>query len=91
MNMMVAFARPRHGDDGIAPHDYDAGARNIAMIELKSGDCRWPVNAAAPGEQHLFCGQPALLSIYCPHHCRRAGSGYLAAQTGDVRRAMKSA
>lgn len=39
--------------------------------------CRWPVNAAAPGEQHLFCGEPSDLGrSYCSEHCQRAGAGY---------------
>lgn len=81
--------KPRHVDDGIAPSVYDACARHLPMMALEAGECRWPVNTAAHAEQHLFCGKPALLSSYCPHHCRRAGSGYLAQQTHDVRSALK--
>lgn len=84
-----AAPKPRHVDDGIAPHVYDDTSRHVALLALKDGDCRWPVNGAGRGESHLFCGQPSGLSSYCPHHCRRAGSGYLAAQTSTVRSVLK--
>lgn len=39
--------------------------------------CRWPVNAAEVGEQHLFCNEPSEIGRpYCFHHCQRAGAGY---------------
>ena len=28
------------------------------IYDLEEGECRWPVNDAAPGEEHLFCGLP---------------------------------
>jgi hypothetical protein len=33
--------------------------RFITLMELKRGECKWPVNDAARGELHLFCGTPA--------------------------------
>lgn len=78
--------KPRSIDDGIAPHVYDSlTSRHVPISALTDGECRWPVNDAAPGAKHLFCGQPAGLSSYCEHHCRRAGSGYRAEQTATVR------
>lgn len=41
----------------------------LPIGELRLNQCRWPVNDAAPGETHLFCGlatQPA--KSYCAHH-----------------------
>ncbi|MER8540282.1 hypothetical protein NKH17_12585 [Mesorhizobium sp. M1334] len=68
------FAPPaRRPVDGLKPHAYDAAARHIPLEELRHGECRWPVNNAAQGEKHLFCGKAASLSSYCPHHALRAG------------------
>lgn len=55
------------------PEEYDRQSRRIELTELKSGDCRWPVNDAAPREIHLFCGHPVDAgSSYCLHHRLRA-------------------
>lgn len=41
-------------------------ARNLTLVELEKGDCRYPVTADHP---MLFCGQPkADGSSYCAHH-----------------------
>lgn len=48
--------------------------RSIPMMELRAMECRWPVNDAAVGEQHLFCGNKADGS-YCPGHAP-LGVGY---------------
>lgn len=40
------------------------------LMMLGARQCRWPVNDAAVGELHLFCGEKAEGS-YCPHHARR--------------------
>ncbi|RWC29819.1 MAG: hypothetical protein EOS70_23290 [Mesorhizobium sp.] len=73
----VVVVRPRPVDDGIAPDVYDAASRHVPLESLKPRECRWPVNNAAQGEQHLFCGQATDDErSYCPHHCRRAvGAG----------------
>lgn len=43
--------------------------RFIPLMELKRGECKWPVNDAARGETHLFCGNPAELDKpYCRIH-----------------------
>lgn len=42
------------------------------LAALGYGMCRWPVNDAAKGEPHLFCGAPSDGS-YCPYH-RRMGT-----------------
>lgn len=54
---------------------YDAAARRVPLWELGSRDCRWPVNDAAVGETHLFCGHEAVDgSSYCAHHKARSVS-----------------
>lgn len=57
------------------PHVYDATSRHLPLAELKGGECRFPVNNAAPGEAHLFCGAPAADGPYCVHHAARAYAG----------------
>lgn len=55
------------------PHAYDAASRHVPLVDLRSGDCRFPVNNAALGEAHLFCGlQAAPDAPYCAHHAARA-------------------
>ena len=41
--------------------------RTVPMLDLGANECRWPVNDAARGELHLFCGNPAS-GPYCPGH-----------------------
>ena len=41
------------------------------ILQLEAGQCRWPVNDAAPDELHLFCGLPSQGS-YCDHHAARS-------------------
>lgn len=52
---------------------YDAASRRLPLPDLDWGDCRFPVNEAARGETHLFCGRPALSDKvrYCAHHAAR--------------------
>lgn len=46
---------------------------NLTLTELGPRNCRWPVNDAAIGEDHLFCGKEAEeCQPYCTHHARRA-------------------
>lgn len=43
------------------------------LSEIKANECKWPVNDAVEGEQHLFCGHPVKASQpYCAAHCDRA-------------------
>ncbi|MFP1634105.1 GcrA family cell cycle regulator [Zhengella sp. ZM62] len=51
-------------------HEYDATALNVSMTELKPGMCKWPVNNAAKGDPHLFCGHETEKpgSSWCKHH-----------------------
>lgn len=45
--------------------------RRVPLIELKRGDCHWPVSPhnAAP-DQHLFCGAGTRRGErWCPYHC----------------------
>lgn len=56
------------------PKRVDAAAKTLA--DLAWSECRWPVNDAAPGEQHLFCAAPRGNGPYCPFHARQAGAGY---------------
>jgi GcrA cell cycle regulator len=53
--------------------DYDANALRLTLTELGSRQCKWEVNNAAMGEEHLFCGRPADdLRSWCPHHNKLA-------------------
>ncbi|TGQ95387.1 hypothetical protein EN851_07650 [Mesorhizobium sp. M8A.F.Ca.ET.208.01.1.1] len=63
--------------DEIPPSAYDRAARHLPLEALGHAQCRWPVNDAPQGGQHLFCAAPtADERSYCPHHGRRAvGSG----------------
>lgn len=64
----------------ITPTDacaYDAASRALPIGKLRlRGDCKFPVNEAARGESHLFCGLPTKGGPWCDHHRRRAsGAG----------------
>ena len=49
--------------------EYDATALNITMMDIRSGQCRWPVNAPERGGEFLFCGhEVASGESYCQHH-----------------------
>ncbi len=62
--------------DTKSPFVYDATSRHLELVALSRRDCRFPVNEAAPGEAHFFCGHPAAPdSPYCRHHSMRAFSG----------------
>lgn len=66
---------------------YDAGSRRLPLVDLGRHDCRFAVNDAAPGEEHLFCGHAiAPGSPYCPHHTARAFNGVVseAMRRGDI-------
>lgn len=54
----------------------------MTLMMLTEHRCRWPVNDAAKGETHLFCGAPKdVTKPYCEYHCGRAcGTGTLAEQ-----------
>lgn len=48
---------------------YDATALNVTMMDIRSGQCRWPVNAPERGGEFLFCGhEVAAGKSYCQHH-----------------------
>lgn len=48
----------------------------VSMTDLRAFQCRWPINDAKPGEEHLFCGAKAFTGSYCPHHAEMSrGSG----------------
>jgi hypothetical protein len=73
---------------------YDAGSRRLPLVDLGRHDCRFAVNDAAPGEEHLFCGQPvAPDSPYCPHHSTRAFNGFVseAMRRGNIFRQRRIA
>lgn len=74
LDPVYAPPRPKPVDDGISPHVYDATARHVPLVDLRHGECRFAVNDAAQGEQHLFCGRAAGFASYCPHHARRVGA-----------------
>jgi hypothetical protein len=43
----------------------------IPLMMLGGQQCKWPVNEAERGEQHLFCAAPAD-GPYCAHHKARS-------------------
>ena len=44
----------------------------LPLADLSLRQCRFAVNKAAKGEQHLFCGHPVKIgSSFCEHHHRR--------------------
>lgn len=49
--------------------------RAILLEAIEPGECKWPVNDAQPGEEHLFCGVPhgreAQEQPYCDYHMQR--------------------
>ena len=54
------------------PAAYDSASRRVPLERLGAG-CKWPVNDAAKGEAHLFCGQGRSGDgPYCAHHAARA-------------------
>jgi GcrA cell cycle regulator len=58
----------------VAPTVFEC--RSIPLADLKPGECKWPVNDAPNGEQHLFCGNPSDTGVYCrPHYGRSIGVG----------------
>ena len=47
----------------------NAAARRVGIMDLQRGECRWPVNDAAKGGEHLFCAAPAIPGKpYCAAH-----------------------
>ena len=47
--------------------------RRVEIRELARNECRWPVNDAADGEEHLFCGRKQVEgSSYCAAHRARS-------------------
>ncbi len=45
----------------------------VGLLDLKSGECRWPVNDPTPPETFLFCGAKSEeTSSYCPTHAKQA-------------------
>ena len=51
-----------------APTTPYAGARNISLFKLGTGDCRWPTECDGEGQQ-LFCAAARKPGrSYCPHH-----------------------
>lgn len=54
------------------------GVTPVALVDLESGMCRWPIGEATP---YLFCGAHADGS-YCPYHAAlSAGQGTLSERT----------
>lgn len=45
--------------------------KNLSLLDLEEGMCRYPSNNAKDGEQHLFCGRDAVKGKpYCTAHAR---------------------
>lgn len=65
-------AQEKHAQAALAAIPAPA-SRNVPLLELDRGQCRFPTNDAAPGEIHLFCGAKAVRGEpYCAFHCRRS-------------------
>jgi GcrA cell cycle regulator len=48
----------------------EPNARNLTVLELEPGDCKWPVT---PDHEFKFCGHPSEEGKpYCAHHQGRA-------------------
>ncbi len=44
-----------------------------SLIDIGTRECRWPINDAAIGKSHLFCGsRKERGKPYCAAHCRLA-------------------
>lgn len=72
LDMRVSIRRPIRYDLG-DPKTYDRDSAHIALEQFTNRTCKWPVNDAAPGETHLFCGAVAPFEKpYCRHHAQRA-------------------
>lgn len=51
----------------------EAPMRRVEITQLARNECRWPVNDAQGGEEHLFCGRKqADGSSYCTGHLERS-------------------
>ena len=68
----VTVRRPRYPKpppvtaEPAALRSVDVTPRHISLLELKSGECRWPYGDVAP---FTYCGNPVLTGSYCgPHH-----------------------
>jgi GcrA cell cycle regulator len=62
------LARLAHRREMPKPRCVAVEPRGLSLLELKTGDCRYPYGGDAEGEAITFCGRP-----------RRAGSSYCAA------------
>lgn len=52
-------------------------SKEITLLDLEQGQCKFATNDAKPGELHLFCGHPQKDgSSYCPTHHRIAYTEY---------------
>ncbi|MGQ2906714.1 MAG: GcrA family cell cycle regulator [Aliihoeflea sp.] len=68
------YEAPATSDEARA---YDAASRRLPLADLEWRDCRFPVNDAARGETHLFCGAATFGNTrWCRHHLMRVkGTG----------------
>lgn len=54
----------------------DTETLKLTLEQLSHDQCHFPVNDAAVGEAHLFCGLPVKAGkSYCPHHFGRCTIG----------------
>lgn len=65
---------------------YDAASRRLPLADLGWQDCRFAVNDAAPGAEHLFCGMPVVPGrSWCRHHLLRCiGTGTQGERDADL-------
>lgn len=79
---MKRAAPPAHRVWPSAPTLFEC--RQVPLIDLKPRECKWPVNDAARGEVHLFCGLPAGEGPYCAGHYGRSVRGALHHEDKDA-------
>jgi len=69
----------------VAPVKPEGVSGGVRISALGPFQCRFPVNDAAPGDIHLFCGAFGGFP-YCPAHAMRVGRAYTAAQAREMER-----
>lgn len=58
--------------EDVAEIETPTDSLGLPLSDLNLRQCRFAVNNAAKGEQHLFCGHPVKIgSSFCEHHHRR--------------------
>jgi hypothetical protein len=45
-----------------------ASPGRVTLLDLRPGQCKWPVNAPPRGGEYHFCGLPQAAGPYCSEH-----------------------